>query len=329
MKGISIVICTYNGKSRISSALDSIGQQKTSFPVELLIVDNSSTDGTAEFCSEYLKLKLEGFDWKVVYEPQSGLLHARITGMKVSQYDWVLFCDDDNVLFPDFLQKAFEILENDSSIGVLGSLGIPEIKGEKPKWFDQYAHSFATGSQLQNAPLSNQLSHVYGACSIFKKDPLIALLDKGFSPVMVDRKNEILLSGGDVEWCWLMQVLGFKIEYSSDLKFYHQIPQSRLTWEYYLRLKEGISNGAGLLYSYRYFFQYPDHSLWQFHISYLIQLLKARLLFFKNSVKWGSKPKLPAQKLALVILKSQMNSYSVNRQDSYSHFLQLKKYFGS
>lgn len=328
-KGISIVICTYNGKSRIASALDSIGQQKTSFPVELLIVDNASTDGTAEFCSDYLKLNFEGFDWKVISESQPGLLHARIAGMKVSKYDWVLFCDDDNVLFPDFLTNAFEILEKDSSIGVLGSLGVPEIKGEKPDWFDQYAHSFAIGSQLQNVPSSNQLIHVYGACSIFKKKPILALLAKGFSPVMVDRKNEVLLSGGDVEWCWLMQLSGFKIEYSSELKFCHQIPQSRLTWEYYLRLKEGISNGAGLLYSYQYFFQFPDHSGWQFQMSYLKQLVKARLVFFKNYIMLGSKPKLPAQKLALAILKSQMNSFSVNRQDSYNHFLQLKNHFAS
>ncbi|MDI1323157.1 MAG: glycosyltransferase [Algoriphagus sp.] len=325
IKGISIVICTYNGKSRITSALDSISQQTTSFPVELLIVDNASTDGTAEFCSEYLNLK--GLGWKVISESQPGLLHARIAGMKVSKYDWVLFCDDDNVLFPDFLNNAFEILEADNSIGVLGSLGVPEINGEKPDWFDQYAHSFAIGPQLQNSPLSNQLSHVYGACSIFKKKPILALLDKGFSPVMVDRKNEILLSGGDVEWCWLTQFSGFKIEYSSELKFFHQIPQSRLTWEYYLRLKEGIANGAGPLYSYQYFFQFPDHSGWQFQISYLKQLLKAKLVFFKNSLKLRSKPKLPAQKLALVILKTQMNSFSANKKDSYSHFLQLKKYF--
>lgn len=327
---LSIVICTYNGRERLTKTLDSVCGQQTNYLWELIIIDNASTDGSGDFCIDYLTETLADRDWKIYTEEQQGLVYARKAGLKQASFDWVLFCDDDNHLFPDYVEKAMGFIRNTPDIGVLGGEGIPVFEGDKPDWFDQYQSSFAVGPQLKGTSIpDSKLNYVYGAGSIFRKKPLLDLFDSGFQPALSGRSGKMLVSGDDVEWCWLMQMLGYKIGFQSDLKFYHLLPQSRLTWEYYLRLKEGISNGAGLLYSYRYFFQYPDHSLWQFQISYLIQLVKARLLFFKNSVKWESKPQLPSQKLALLILKSQMNSYSVNRQDSYNHFLQLKKYFGS
>lgn len=328
--GLSVVICTYNGRERLTKTLDSICGQQTNYLWELIIIDNASTDYSADFCEGYLKDQLADRIWKIYTEEKQGLVHARKLGLKQANFDWVLFCDDDNHLFPDYVQNAIAFIVNSPDLGVLGGEGIPVFESNKPDWFDQYQSSFAVGPQLKGTSnTDSKLNYVYGAGSIFRKKPLLDLFDSGFQPALSGRKGKMLVSGDDVEWCWLMQLSGFKIEYSSELKFYHEIPQSRLTWGYYLRLKEGISNGAGLLYSYRYFNQYPDNPLWLFQISYLKQLVKARLMFFKNFLKWGSEPKLPSQKLALVILKSQMNSFSVNRHDSYNHFLQLKKYFAS
>ena len=50
--GISVVVCTHNGKERLEATLQSIFQQKTTNELawEILVIDNASTDGTKDCC---------------------------------------------------------------------------------------------------------------------------------------------------------------------------------------------------------------------------------------------------------------------------------------
>ena len=126
---ISVVVCTYNGSARLRACLTSIICQDSCPNFEILVVDNASTDGSGDFCRVILSDEFATGSWQVINEPQAGLLHARIRGMKSAQYDWVLFCDDDNILLPDFLTYCEAILSQNSEIGVLGSQGEPKFLG--------------------------------------------------------------------------------------------------------------------------------------------------------------------------------------------------------
>ena len=119
--GVSIVICTFNGKHRLLDVLSSITRQEPSvlYGFELIIVDNLSTDATAIFCNDYLSQASISFPWKIVTELTPGLNHARLKGLKEAQYEFVLFCDDDNVLSNNYLNVASEILLSNSEIGAL------------------------------------------------------------------------------------------------------------------------------------------------------------------------------------------------------------------
>ena len=57
--GISVVICTYNGVKRLQPTLEAIFSQEVApdIPWELIIVDNASTDKTAEFCENLIQKK--------------------------------------------------------------------------------------------------------------------------------------------------------------------------------------------------------------------------------------------------------------------------------
>jgi glycosyltransferase involved in cell wall biosynthesis len=326
IQGISIVICTYNGESRLAEVLESIFLQDQNESWELIIIDNASTDNTRPFVNSFFKTNDQEIDWKLIYESNPGLNFARMRGLIEAKYPYVLFCDDDNVLFPDFLSNALKLLDGREDLGVLGSHGIPQLLGEKPDWFDRYAHSFAVGPQKLNQS-KDKLKHVYGACSIYLKDPLLSLFQNGFMPALTDRKGGKLVSGGDVEWCWLMQFMGFQIAYSDKLKFFHQIPESRLSWAYYLRLKEGISSSIGLLFTYKLFYEQNINSEIRFEIKYLQQLVKAVLVFTKHILRLGIKPKRCEDQLSVIILKSQVKSYLSKRKQSKNHFKQILNYF--
>lgn len=325
---ISIVVCTFNGAERISNCLSSLVHQEKAPKYEILVIDNASTDGTDEVVRTSLSSFSAG-NWQVINENKAGLLYARLAGLKASRYEWVLFCDDDNSLFPDFLFKCEQAISLNSQIGVLGSIGIPEFLGTKPNWFDRYASSYAVGHQFGVSEKDDVLGFVYGACSVYRKNPLLNLFEKGFKPVLSGRKGKEMTAGDDVEWCWLMQLLGYKVTYHTELHFTHQLPASRLNWEYYIRLKRGISSSASLLSAYTYFTTPSFKSFLGYVVNYILRTFKAALLYMKYRIRWGSSPIRPEDQLSLAILESQVNSYFKHSRQAFTHFRQLQRYFGA
>lgn len=326
---ISIVVCTHNGSTRIGPCLASLISQENPPEYEILVVNNASSDGTGEMVKTYLGSSFPSEAWKVIQEEKPGLLYARLAGLWASRYEWVLFCDDDNVLFPDFLFQCQQFLSQNPGIGVLGSLGIPEFLGPKPDWFDRYFSSYAVGPQLRDDLGGKHLVYVYGACSIYRKKPLLELFQKGFKPVLSGRKGKEMSAGDDVEWCWLMQLMGYKIDYSPKLQFTHQLPASRLTWEYYIRLKKGISGSAGLLSAYTFYFSTSFRPVVGFAYHYFTKTVKSVLLYGKYWVRWMGKPSKPENQVSFAILESQMWAYLRQGKSALIHFRQLKNYFGT
>ena len=326
---ISIVICTHNGSTRIGPCLTSLIAQENPPQYEIVVVNNASTDGTGDLVRKHLDSYFPSGSWKVIQEDKPGLLYARLAGLKASRYEWVLFCDDDNILFLDFLFQCQQVLSHNSGIGVLGSFGIPEFLGPKPDWFDRYSSSYAVGPQLRGKPGGNHLDFVYGACSVYQKKPLLNLFNIGFKPVLSGRKGKELSAGDDVEWCWLMQLMGYKVVYSPKLKFTHQLPASRLNWEYYLKMKRGISGTVGLLSVYTYYFSASFRPLISFVFHYFSKTIKSVLLYLKYRLRWAGKPSKPENQLSFAILESQMWAYLRQGNLAIKHFRQLKNYFGA
>jgi glycosyltransferase involved in cell wall biosynthesis len=330
--GVSIVICTFNGKHRLPNVLSSIIKQEPTvlYDFELIIVDNLSTDATTLFCNDYLSQAAISFPWKIVTEQTPGLNHARLKGLKEAQYEFVLFCDDDNVLSDNYLKIASEILVTNSEIGALGGFGIPVFEAEKPEWFDRYSYSFAVGEQAsQEGIMIKYPSELYGAGTFFRKLPLLELFNKGFKTIMSDRKGNTLVSGGDVEWCFLIQLLGYKLYYDHRLVFWHHMPKQRMHWEYYLRLKKGISSGVCNLLPYGCLFRNRKMSPILYFNTWFTKMIFAFLIYFKLRilafVKVNSNN--TEQELAITIWREKLFSYWRNSFQSYKHFIQLKNYF--
>lgn len=329
--GISIVICTYNGVSRLQPTLESIFSLKIRDEIswELIIVDNASNDGTSSFC----KSLIDKYDFqeksRIVFEEKAGCNNARLRGLQETRYKWLLFCDDDNHLFPDYIEKAWSILQFNPNIGVLGGQGVPLFETEKPVWFDQYSRSFAIGPQAKKeGELKNKCTKLYSAGSFFRKEVLMFYYDRNFKTIMVGPKGDDLTRGEDTEWCFLIQLQGYSLWYSNDLKFYHFMTKTRMTWEYYLKLKKGISSGAAKMESYSLFFRRKNPS----NISFLLHYFK--LLIYYNFIwfqfRWRSKlqSKRYSQKqlqLGKVVNYTRAISFRNHFKVTFSHFIQLKK----
>lgn len=329
MSGVSIIICTYNGKERLDSTLESVINQKCedSLNRELIIVDNLSTDDTPEYCRQFLSNAKVSISWKIVSETNAGLNHARLKGLNEAKYDIVLFCDDDNSLAEDYVQIGYSVFKAHPGVGAVGGCGIPSFEGKKPDWFDKYSFSFAVGPQAsQSGIMKSRPAELYGAGTFFRRNPLLTFFDKGFETIMSDRKGKTLASGGDVEWCYLIQLMGYKLYYDNNLTFGHQMPEGRMNWEYYLRLKQGIASGVGQLLPYSYFFKNPHGSTFGFFSYWFKKSFLVTMIFLKlQAMSFLQRKQLTREmELSKTIWLAKMISYWRSGQIGCKHFLQLK-----
>ncbi|WP_084438861.1 glycosyltransferase [Algoriphagus mannitolivorans] len=316
MTGISIVICTFNGQERLNETLNHILKIKFKGEWELLIIDNASNDKTGIIIQDFF-ISNPQIQGKGLFEEKPGLSKARRKGWRNAKYDIVLFCDDDNWLNPDYLEIGLNIFKLNLNVGVLGGCGEAVSNIPFPNWFSEFSHSYAVGSNGKSSGRLERGAAHYGAGCFFLKDALNQIDNLEFDIVLSDRKGKELESGGDVELCFLVQLLGYEIWFEENLRFKHFIPSNRLEWAYYLKLKKGISTSFPLLFSYKAIFNKKSKSqLRELLLRSLWYSLKGFILCQFLKLLSPSK----RNEVQLVVNAQKLSSFFRNYSRTISHF---------
>ncbi|MCO6496674.1 MAG: glycosyltransferase family 2 protein [Chitinophagaceae bacterium] len=128
----SVVITTYNRARLLVRALESL-QKQTETDWEAIIIDDGSTDDTAEAVKPFLEKDLR---FKYYKTGPSGATPARNKGIQLATGRYITFLDSDDEYRPDHLQHRRKILEEDEGISFLHG-GIEVIGDEYvPDRFD-------------------------------------------------------------------------------------------------------------------------------------------------------------------------------------------------
>lgn len=100
---ISIIIPTYNNASSLPEALDSCLSQKGNFDLEIVVIDDGSTDNTYDVIKQYTHYN----NIRYFYQPNSGASAARNKGIIESIGEYICFLDADDILLENsiFLRK--------------------------------------------------------------------------------------------------------------------------------------------------------------------------------------------------------------------------------
>lgn len=113
---ISIIILNYNNKNVIENCLDSILKFNDRYNVEIIVVDNQSTDGSYELLQEKYKEKI-----KLYRNSKNGCSSGRNLGVKNATKEYIMFLDSDQwILHKYWLEPYIEILNKDKKVGALG-----------------------------------------------------------------------------------------------------------------------------------------------------------------------------------------------------------------
>jgi len=103
---ISVVIPMYNASSTIYDTLTSVVHQTYNESIEIIIIDDGSTDNSVNIVNGFRKKN--DFDIKLIKKPNGGVSSARNLGIKKARYEWVAFLDSDDIWLPSKLRRQIE-----------------------------------------------------------------------------------------------------------------------------------------------------------------------------------------------------------------------------
>lgn len=176
MRMVSIIIPVYNVKEYLRECVESVRRQTLS-EIEIVLVDDGSTDGSAELCDEYAKLDSR---IQVIHQANGGNTRARNAGIAVSQGGYLGFVDSDDWIEPNMYEELLKYCEEAgadlaASVKYINhgrgeykeALGVPEGVYEKGSSGDLLVRNLIYSEDYVSKGISPSLCD-----KLFKKDLL-------------------------------------------------------------------------------------------------------------------------------------------------------------
>ena len=218
----SIVICTYNGARTIEQCLRGV-QALRYDNYEVIVVNDGSTDGTAEMVSNFSSVRL-------ITTENQGLSQARNVGLKASTGEFVAYLDDDAWPDPDWLHYLEHAFENSTHAGI-GGPNIPPVDSG----FIENCVANSPGGPVHVLLADDVAEHIPGCNMAFRREFLEQV--GGFDPTF-------RVAGDDVDLCWRIQENGGTLGYHAAAMVWHR---RRHTIRGYLKQQKGYGKAEALL----------------------------------------------------------------------------------
>ena len=128
---VSVIIPVYNGDHHLAEALESVLAQ-TYRPIEIIVVDDGSTDNSANIARSYKEVRY-------IYQPNQGVAVARNTGISQACGEFIAFLDQDDLWTPNKLSIQIDYLVKYENIGyTLAKMRVFLAPGiSKPSWLKE------------------------------------------------------------------------------------------------------------------------------------------------------------------------------------------------
>lgn len=243
----TVAICTYNGAKRIPEVLECLQKQnhQQNIKWEVLIVDNNSTDNTAEVVSQYSQIWRSDCQLRYVFEPVQGLAAARQRAIESAQSDLIAFLDDDNLPLENWLVEAYNFGVKNPNVGAYGGIIYPMLDAPKPPYFEQISSILAVNNPGEvtfcYAREAKPRKVPAGAGCVFRKQAWLECVPNQLSRQGRDEnKGQMSGCGEDTEALYHIQNSYWEIWHNPQMAIYHHIEPRRLEKDYLLKLARGF-----------------------------------------------------------------------------------------
>ena len=129
MEKISVIIPVYNVEKFIEQSIKSVLNQ-TYKNLEIILVDDGSTDSSGSICDEYSKKDKR---IKVIHQDNKGLSGARNSGLDIATGKYIMFLDSDDYFENNSCEILYSEIEKKQADYVIGNYIHTKYNGEKWK----------------------------------------------------------------------------------------------------------------------------------------------------------------------------------------------------
>lgn len=226
---VSIIIVNWNTRDLLLRCIKSIEEKTQNLPYEIIVVDNASSDDSAEAVrQQYPRVKL------IASDENLGFAAGNNTALKHANGEYILLLNPDTIVEDDAIQQMMEYLHDNSDVGAVGCRILNsdgtlqesywmEFPSEKWLFFkafylDKIARVLSNRSvSEQNLPLS--VAHLLGAC-IMTRHSIISELN-GFD-------ESYFLYMEETDLCYRIKKLSRSIYYLPSARIIHFGQQSSM-----------------------------------------------------------------------------------------------------
>jgi glycosyltransferase involved in cell wall biosynthesis len=241
---LTVAIPTYNGAKRLPEVLDQLQSLHTipskSFSWEVIVIDNNSTDDTAQVIQAYQKNWSQQYPLKYYFEPQQGAAFARRRAFTEANATLIGFLDDDNIPAYNWVEAAYKFAQQHPKAGAYGSQiqGVFEVA--PPENFQRIAPFLAITQKGLNPLLYEPQKKVLppSAGLVVRQQAWLESVPDQL--ILTGRTQTSMVTSEDLEMLAHIQAKGWEIWYNPAMKIDHKIPHWRLNREYLIPFFQGI-----------------------------------------------------------------------------------------
>jgi GT2 family glycosyltransferase len=235
---ISVVIVGWNAKHYLELCLDSLAKAPPRRSMEVLVVDNASTDGSVEMIESK-------FPWvKLIKSPENlGFSRGNNVGIRRAQGRYIALVNPDVIVFPGCLDALADFLDQDPKVGNVGPRVLnPDMSMQStcrrfPTLWNNFCSASGLSSKFKNSrffagehmfyfPHDRTLAVdvIVGCFSFIRREAFdsVGLLDE-----------DLFMYGDDVDWCRRARNAGWEVVFYPGAQAIHD--RGKITAPYPVR----------------------------------------------------------------------------------------------
>lgn len=214
-RSVSVIIPARNAAQTIGAQLDALTRQDYQGPIEVVVADNGSTDGTASVAVNGWKGRFPSLRVVPAHE-RAGPGYARNVAISAATHEFVLMCDADDVVHSSWVRNLATALEGAGAV----------------------AGGFAPWSDRERPPSEVRYQRFVSGFLFLPAFSTASAATRRSTWASVGGFDEELPTGEDMDYAWRVQLAGHQMAICPDAYVFYREPSNRRT-----RLKRAFSYG--------------------------------------------------------------------------------------
>lgn len=275
---VTIIIASWNTRDILRNCLASIYEQTSDFPFEVIVVDNGSTDGSAQMvASEFPQVHL------IANSENLGYAGANNQAMAIAQGRYVLLLNSDTIILDNAIGKMIPFADSHPEVGVMGCRVLNPDRSHQ-------SSCFMFPSLFNMIFMTVYLSKLFPSSKIFGRERMLWFdwektceVDVVVGCFMFARReaidqvgmmdNRLFMYSEETDWCYRFKEAHWKVVYTPCAEIIHlgRVSSAKMKPEMTLQLR------GSMLYFYK------KH---RGRLAYILACLLVSLFFFLRIPFW-------------------------------------------